>query len=97
VPTYQVERRKKGVFGWFFLIVFWIFNLIMLTSCVAGMSGASSTVASANSDAEQAGAAIGSALGLGMILSIWAAGALILGLFVLFTRGQKIIETIEKP
>jgi hypothetical protein len=28
---------------------------------------------------------------MGMILSIWMAGAVILGMFVIFTRGKKIV------
>ena len=46
-------------------------------------------------DIELAGAVIGTTLGYYMILSIWLTVALILGIFVLLTRGKKIRETRE--
>ena len=41
--------------------------------------------------AQAAGHAIGATLGFGMIAGIWLVGAVVLGLFVLLTRGTKII------
>lgn len=87
----RIERRKRGLFGWIFLILFLGFNAIMLFAFLAGLAGGGEHIASASSDAEQAGAAIGTAIGAGMLLSIWMMGAVILGLFVLLTPGKKII------
>lgn len=89
--TIRTEKRKRGFFGWIFLVAFWLFNAAMAFSLFAGLSGTAERAASLTSEAEQAGYAVGTALGVGMILSVWAAGALILGLFVLFTRGRKVI------
>lgn len=88
------ETRKRGFFGWVFLLLFILFNIFMLVWMVGGMSSATSTVAVG--EAQQAGRAIGTALGAGIILFIWMAGAIILGLFALLTRGRKTIieETI---
>ncbi len=97
MPTYQIERRKRGFFGWIFLVAFWLFNAFMAFALFAGLSNVSNMSSTLTSDAERAGAAIGTTIGASMILGIWLAGAVILGLFVLFTRGTKIIETIEKP
>ena len=50
------------------------------------MMGASEVVSSASSDAEQAGAAIGTGIGMFLIFTVWAIGDIILGIFVLLTR-----------
>lgn len=91
-PT--VIRREVRVRSTFGQIVKWIFigfNILMLVWMVSGMMAVGNVVSGATSGAAQAGAAIGGALGFGMILSIWAFGDIILGLFVLLTRGEKII------
>ena len=41
------------------------------------------------------GAGIGVTIAVGMILFSWVAGSIILGLFVLFTRGSKILLPVE--
>jgi len=88
------EIRKRGFFGWVFLILFVVFNLIMLAWMIGGMNAASNTAAVG--EAAQAGRAVGTAVAAGMILFIWLAGAVILGLFALLTRGRKTIveETV---
>lgn len=90
----RTERRKRGIIGWFFLLVFLAFNALMLAWLIGAGNLMGESAAGLTSDAEKAGHAIGAALGVGMILSIWAAGDIILGLFVLLTKGRKtIIET----
>lgn len=94
--TIRTETRKRGIFGWFFLILFWAFNALMAMAILFGISGSTDRAATLASEAEKAGHAIGTFLGVGMLVSLWAAGALILGLLVAFTRGKKvIIETSE--
>lgn len=89
------ETRKRGFFGWLFLLLFIGFNLLMLLWLVSYWShlGALSPA----SDAERAGTAIGGTIGSGMLITLWAMGDIILGLFVLLTRGRKTIieETVE--
>lgn len=89
------ETRKRGIFGWIFLILFILFNVMMLVWLFAYWSSLAGTTAS--SDAEAAGKAIGGAIGSGMLLFFWVAGDIVLGLFVLLTRGRKTIieETIS--
>lgn len=92
----RIEKRQRGLFGWLFLIIFWFFNLVMAIGLFAGLSANVSEADRLTSEAAQAGHAIGTAIGVSMILSIWLAGALILGLFVWLTAGKKItIETTE--
>lgn len=92
--TIREERRKRGILGWIFLLLFWGFNLLMALVLVAGLS-AVGDVPSPTSEAEQAGQALGTAIGVGMILSIWMAGVVILGAMALLTRGRKIIVERE--
>lgn len=90
----RTEKRKRGFVGWIFLIIFWLFNILMLVSLFAGINGTIEKTALLTTEAEKAGAAVGTVIGVGMILTIWALGAAILGLFVVFTRGSKVtVET----
>lgn len=81
--------------GKVFKYLFIAFNIFMAFVLVKGCSAASEGMAQTASDAEAAGAAIGTALGVGTLLFIWLVGDVILGLFVLFTRRKKTIEVEE--
>ena len=83
------EIRKRGFFGWIFLILFWCFNAAMLAWLLTYWGLLSNHQAA--SDAEQIGRTIGGTIGSGIIVSFWGFGAIILGLFVLLTRGAKTI------
>ena len=83
---FQIKKPKRGLFGKLFKYAFIAFNILMVIWLVVGMQGASEVFQGATSEAEQAGAAIGTGLGAAMIVAIWIAGDFILGLFVLFTR-----------
>lgn len=89
--TIRTEKRKRGIVGWFFLALFWAFNALMAFAIFAGVSENTSQMAQMTSEAQRAGYAAGTAIGVGMLVFIWAAGAIILGLFVLFTQGRKVI------
>lgn len=97
MATVTTERRKRGVFGWIVAILFWAFNAFMLFAVIMGISSTTDQMDSAITDAERAGTAIGATLGLGMILSVWFFGTIILGIMMLFTRGKKITITEERP
>lgn len=93
----RIERRKRGIFGWLFLILFWGFNLLMGISILAGISDSGTAMQGLASDAERAGYAAGTAIGVSFLVILWAAGSLILGLFVLLTRGSKVITEQVQP
>ncbi len=94
--TVRTEKRQRGVFGWIFLILFWGFNAIMLFSIIAGIAGNTAGMEQLATDAERTGYAAGTAIGVGLMIMLWAAGAIILGLFVFLTGGKKVItETTE--
>jgi hypothetical protein len=87
----RVEKRQRGFFGHLFKWVFIGFNLLMAYAMFSGLNGASEVYQSAGSDAGRAGASVGMVLGAGMLLALWVAGDIILGFFVLMTRGKKVI------
>lgn len=82
----QLRKPKRSMFGNLIKYSFIAFNLLMAWALYTGMKAASTAIGSTASSAEQAGAAIGTGLGAAVILGIWVFGAVILGLFVLFTR-----------
>lgn len=95
MATIQVEKRKRGIGGWITAILFWGFNALMALALFAGLDGAGDSIREGASEAERAGAAIGTTIGAGFILTIWALGAVILGMMMFFTRGKKVIITTE--
>lgn len=94
MTTVTIERRKRGVFGWFFALCFWGFNALMALWIYAGISQAAKH-ASAN-QYEQAGYQIGTGVGVFALLVLWVIGAVILGLMMFFTRGKKMLITKEQ-
>lgn len=91
------ETRKRGFFGWLFLLIFLGFNALMLIWLIAYWSSVGNLVDAAASDAERAGSAIGGAIGTSMLLFFWVCGAVITGLLAFLTRGHKTIveETVR--
>ena len=77
---------QRSFFGKLIKWIFIGFNLLMLFWLISGMMGASEVVSSASTEAEQAGAAIGTGIGMFLIFTLWAIGDIILGIFVLLTR-----------
>jgi len=82
------EIRKRGFFGWVFLLIFLGFNALMAVWLFNYWSQIGGNLAT-SSEAGRAGAAIGATIGTSMILFIWAVGAVITGLLALLTRGPK--------
>jgi hypothetical protein len=92
----QRHIRKRGFFGKLFKILFIIFNILMLAWVVSYWATVGQHVGAAGSEAAKAGAAIGATLGTGMLLFFWVAGAVILGLITMLTRGETIVMTEEQ-
>jgi 4-amino-4-deoxy-L-arabinose transferase-like glycosyltransferase len=92
LPVYIAKRPLKpgevreGGTGWNVLRSFALFwTVLMAVAAVWGMVAVSEHTATLQTEVERAGAAIGTALGLGMIAALWffpLAGALVLGLFL---------------
>ena len=83
----ELRKPKRSFMGKVFLWIFYGWNALMLLWLVGGLSSVSDM--EANSAAEQAGAAIGTGIGVMMIMTIWFLGAAITGLVAYFTRAKK--------
>jgi hypothetical protein len=82
---YAIRKPRRGIFGKLVKWAFILFNVLMLVWLIAGMNAAANAT-QPGTEAGKAGAAIGTAIGAGLIIALWVAGDIILGLFVLFTR-----------
>lgn len=91
------EIRKRGFFGWVFLTIFLLFNLLMLVWLISYFNAIGEQFSSSSDGAHQAGTAIGGGIGTTFILGFWMIGSVITGLLALLTRGGKtVIEEIER-
>lgn len=81
---YGLRIPKRGLFGKIFKWSFILWNVLMLVWLIAGVNAASKLKVAG--EAQRAGRDLGTALGAGLIITIWVAGSVIIGLFVLFTK-----------
>lgn len=86
---HPLRKAKRGFFGKVFKWAFVLFNIVMIAMLFSYADVIGDQMDTAKSDAEKAGTAIGATLGSGMLLTLWAIGDIILGMFVLFTRPKK--------
>jgi hypothetical protein len=99
LPIYFAKRNlregevREGGTAWIILKNFaLLWTVTMLAAGIAGLIGAGGAIEQTANEYEQAGAAIGTVLGLGMIAGIWfivLVGALVLGLFL---KKSSVIE-----
>ena len=88
------ETRRRGFFGQIFKWLFIAFNALIAPWLFLYWKDVGHLIGDATSDAARTGGAIGATLATGFLISLWAAGDIILGLFVFFTRGK--LTTIEE-
>ncbi len=81
----QLRKPQRSGFGKLVKWGFVGFNILMLLWMIGGINGATEGM-EAMSQAEQTGVAIGTGIGAMLIVGIWLAGDIILGMFVMFTR-----------
>ena len=84
-----LRKPQRSFFGKIFKWSFILFNILMIAWMIFGIQGSSEVYNSASNEFEQAGAAIGTGIGVALLLGIWVVGDIILGLFMLFTRPSK--------
>jgi hypothetical protein len=87
----ETHVRKRGPFGWVFMSLFWAFNALMAVWVCWAFSATHAQYVSSSSPAFQAATAAGGVIVGAVLLFLWAAGAVILGLLALLTRGQKTV------
>lgn len=95
MPTVRREVSDRTIFGKIVKWLFILFNLFMIFALFRGCAATNEVIMNAQSEAERAGAGIGTALGIGALLMLWVMGDIIIGIVVLLTRRKKIIETEE--
>ena len=89
------EVRERSFAGKFFLIVFFVFNGLMLWWLLDYWGNAADHL-NTGSEAARVGAALGTTFGTGIILIIWALGAVVTGLLAILTRGQRTYVAISQ-
>lgn len=82
---YKEVVGKRSIFGHITRILFWGFNIFMIIWIFAGLNSATDGIENMT-DAEATGAAIGTGIGVTLLVMIWVLGDIILGLFYFFTR-----------
>lgn len=90
---YREVRGKLGFFGWVWRILLLLWQVAMIAWFVSATAAVAPMIEEGN-DAQSAGAALGLGLGWMFILIFWAAGTVILGLFVLLTRRTKAMVPV---
>jgi hypothetical protein len=95
VKTIRREVRKRGFFGWVFLVIFWLFNALMVWF-LYDVSVRVGTYSRQIGATEYRTTEI-ALMNIAAVLFFWALGSVITGLLAYFTRGPKTIieETIE--
>ena len=91
--TVKTLEYRRGTFGTIIKWLFIGFNLLMCIWLISYWTNISSML-NTGSEMEQAGAALGSTIGTGLILMIWGLGTVIIGIPLLLTKG-KLVETEE--
>lgn len=91
----QIEKRRRGPFGWLVAIVFYGFNAVMIAMLVLTWAGVGTVATDNYDDASVALAGVAGFLGTVALFWFWLFGAIILGIMMFLTRGKKVILTRE--
>jgi hypothetical protein len=94
---YREVRGKTGLWGTISRILFWGWQGLMVFWLFAYAADVAPLLNTPATQAEQVGAGIGATIAVGTIVFFWLSGSVILGLFVLFTRGPKILVPLGEP
>lgn len=89
----MIEKRRRGFFGWIFLLLFWAWNALMVAWLFTGVGATNCTQYA--SDAARSGCAAGTGVAMIAILLVWALGAVILGMLAFFARGRRELIEVE--
>jgi hypothetical protein len=87
----RIVHFRRGPVGWFFEIVFYLFNLIMAIELIVLIARSGDILAAAETELARGVAGFGAAARLGLLLLTWVAGDLILGSLTIISRGRKAL------
>lgn len=82
-------KPQRSTIGKIIKWTFIVFNILMLVWLIAGVGSASSDISQMQDEASRAGAEIGTGLGAMMIIFLWMAGAVVLGIMTYFSRAKR--------
>ena len=85
----HVEKHKRGVLGWLFLILFILWNALMVLVLILMIQTTNNFMQTVDAGAESSAAAIGAGSSLIFLIIVWALGSVITGLLAFVTRGSK--------
>lgn len=93
VLGYNEIRGKVGVFGRICRVLFWSWQILMVFWLLKYSMDVTPLIKANTSPTGEVGigTGIGVTVAIGMIVFFWFAGSGILGLFVLFTRGNRML------
>lgn len=86
-----VIKNKRGFFGWVFLSLFLLFNVVMALWVVGAWQASNDLASNTTDQATQTGIAIGGFIAGAALLWIWLFGAIITGLLAFLTRSGKTV------
>jgi hypothetical protein len=86
----RTEARRRGLLGWFFLLLFWGFNALMLYVLVMTV-GENAEQSRYLTGAARQGFEMGTGIAIMIMLFFWAAGAVVFGSMAYFTRGKLVV------
>lgn len=92
MTTRTIEKIERGFFGKLIKWIFILFNVLMLVWMLSYCGTIGDEMTRPMSGAEQAGAAIGSTIGVTMLLMFWGLGVIILGVPTLLTRRKVLVQ-----
>lgn len=90
-----IEKRHRGVFGWIFLTLFWLWNALMAIGVWGGLSNNVEEYGKLSTEFDRTAYAAGTGIGVTMLLFLWCLGAVIFGLAAYFTRGKREMIEVE--
>ena len=89
----NAEKRTRRVFGWLFLILFILWNALMMLALILMIQTTNNFMQAVNADAGSSAAAIGAESSFTFLIIVWALGSVVTGLLAFITRGNKTIAT----
>ena len=85
---FRINKPKRSFIGKFFKYLFIAFNVLMLLWVFSAFNSIGQLQQLTASEAESAGIAIGTGIGMYFIFTFWAVGDIVFGAMAFFTRAK---------